>query len=184
MDHYLDIRVLPDPEFVETVLMNALFSKLHRGLVAVGEGRIGISFPKAQKQLGDVVRLHGPAAALETMMANGWMKGLRDYTQISNIQAVPEVCQHRRVKRVQAKSSSERLRRRSIKNGKVSAEEAAERIPLSSEKRLNLPFLELKSQSTGQAFKLFVQQSEPHDEPSEGRFSSYGLSSTATVPSF
>lgn len=184
MDHYIDIRVLPDPEFVETVLMNALFSKLHRGLVAAGAGQVGVSFPKEVKQLGDVLRLHGSQDALKTMMANGWMKGLRDYTEVSIIQLVPKDCQHRFVKRVQIKSSAERLRRRSIKNGKVSPEDAATRIPLSREKRLALPYLELKSQSTSQAFKLFVYQSEPQSEPSEGQFSSYGLSSNATIPVF
>ena len=38
MDTYLEIRLLPDPEFVPTMLMNALFSKLHRGLVEQGGG--------------------------------------------------------------------------------------------------------------------------------------------------
>ena len=30
MDHYLEIRVLPDPEFSEEMLMAALMAKLHR----------------------------------------------------------------------------------------------------------------------------------------------------------
>ena len=34
MDHYLDIRLLPDPEFPAPLLMNALFTKLHRALVS------------------------------------------------------------------------------------------------------------------------------------------------------
>lgn len=45
MDYFLDIRVLPDPEFSEEMLMAALFAKLHRALGARGKGDIGVSFP-------------------------------------------------------------------------------------------------------------------------------------------
>lgn len=38
MDHYLDIRVLPDPEFSAQTLLEALFAKLHRALVATIPG--------------------------------------------------------------------------------------------------------------------------------------------------
>lgn len=36
MDHYFDLRVLPDPEFNTEMLMAALFAKLHRALGARG----------------------------------------------------------------------------------------------------------------------------------------------------
>ena len=49
MDHYVDIQVLPDPEFLETTLMNELFSKLHRALGKHGQGKIGVSFPQARQ---------------------------------------------------------------------------------------------------------------------------------------
>jgi CRISPR-associated endonuclease Csy4 len=49
MDHYLEIRLLPDPEFPATTLMNALFSKFHRGLASHGEGAIGVSFPDVKE---------------------------------------------------------------------------------------------------------------------------------------
>lgn len=45
MDHYFDLRVLPDPEFNTEMLMAALFAKLHRALGARGKGDIGVSFP-------------------------------------------------------------------------------------------------------------------------------------------
>ncbi len=34
MNHYLDLHLLPDPEFSAAQLMSALFAKLHRALVA------------------------------------------------------------------------------------------------------------------------------------------------------
>ncbi|MBV6247217.1 type I-F CRISPR-associated endoribonuclease Cas6/Csy4, partial [Pseudomonas aeruginosa] len=45
MDHYLDIRLRPDPEFPPAQLMSVLFGKLHQALVAQGGDRIGVSFP-------------------------------------------------------------------------------------------------------------------------------------------
>lgn len=35
MDAFVDIALLPDPEFPATTLLNALFSKFHRGLVGL-----------------------------------------------------------------------------------------------------------------------------------------------------
>ena len=114
MNFYQDIRVLEDPEFKESMLMAALFAKLHRALGAYGEGDIGISFPRAEKILGDTIRLHGTQQALSAIAATPWLKGLRDYTQCSEILAVPEKVAYRTVSRVQVKSSAERLRRRSV----------------------------------------------------------------------
>jgi CRISPR-associated endonuclease Csy4 len=41
MDHYLEIRVLPDPEFSEEMLMAALVAKLHRALGKEGRAILG-----------------------------------------------------------------------------------------------------------------------------------------------
>ncbi|MEG1655801.1 MAG: type I-F CRISPR-associated endoribonuclease Cas6/Csy4, partial [Hafnia sp.] len=38
--------------------------------------------------------------------------------------------------------------------------------------------------STGQMFPLFIRQGKAQSHPQAGTFSSYGLSSTATVPWF
>ena len=45
MLYYIDIQVLPDLETSAAVLMNNLFSKLHRQIATVGNGAVGISFP-------------------------------------------------------------------------------------------------------------------------------------------
>lgn len=184
MDHYLDIKVLPDPEFAETVLMSALFSKLHRALVDVGQGQIGVSFPQAGKTLGNLLRLHGAASALARLMAENWLKGLRDYTETTGVKAIPQTVQYRLVKRVQVKSNVERLRRRSVSKGWKTEAEAIETIPLSNEKRSSLPFVQIKSNSTGQNFRLFILQEQIQDVAIEGTFSDYGLSDQATIPHF
>ncbi|MGQ8774829.1 type I-F CRISPR-associated endoribonuclease Cas6/Csy4 [Serratia sp. NA_112.1] len=184
MDHYQDICVLPDPEFSEPMLMAALFAKLHRALAADGQGKIGVSFPDMQRTPGAVLRLHGGHEALNELQKSGWLKGLRDYTGVGAIQAVPAGAQYRTVSRVQVKSSVERLRRRAVSKGWLTEEQAKEKIPRANEQRSSLAFIALKSLSTGQSFRLFVKQGELRETPVEGRFSFYGLSPSATIPWF
>ena len=184
MDYYIDIKLLPDTEFSSSILMNALYAKLHRALAAAGQGEIGVSFPLAQKTMGNSIRLHGSQSTLQRLMAINWLKGLTDYTSISAITVVPENCKHRVVKRVQAKSSAERMYRRSVKKGWLTAEEADAKIATSKEQHLKQPFVQLKSQSTGQSFCLFIQQGKLLDASVGGGFSAYGLSDVATIPWF
>lgn len=184
MNHYLDISILPDPEFGQNALMNALFSKLHLALVAQGEGNIGVSFPHADKNLGDCLRLHGEETNLERLMDTDWFKGLQDHCEAFNILPVPKSCQHRVIKRVSVKSSPERLYRRSVKKGWLKQEEANKRIKQAKAYFLKLPYVQLKSASTGQRFRLFIHIGELQDNPVPGTFSSYGLSNQATVPWF
>ena len=199
LTHYVELALLPDPEFPAPQLMNALYAKLHRALCDVrannpaGSG-IGLSFPGHQEEghrsLGSVVRLHGSDTALDELMALPWLKGMRDHLEQSQpeILTVPETCQgHRVVRRVQVQSSAERLRRRLVKRhaGQVDAEEALRRIPDEVAERTRLPYVQLHSRSTGQHFFLFVQHGPLQNEPLLGGFSAYGLSQQgATVPWF
>ena len=182
MDKYIEIRMLPDPEFTASVLMSALFAKLHRALVEIRRGEIGVSFPQAQKTLGDMIRLHGSIGTLKQLMEVKWLKGLTDYTSVSVIKQVPGNCQYRIVKRVQAKSSSDRLYRRSVKKGWLTAEEAEKKKHECNEQRLKMPFVQLKSHSSGQSFRLYIQQGKLLESPHAGKFSDYGLSREATIP--
>lgn len=184
MNYYIDIKVLPDPEFTPSILMNALFAKFHRALVEAGHGEVGVSFPQAQKTLGDRLRLHGSLSVLQRLMGISWLKGLTDYTSVSAITPVPDNCQYRVVKRVQAKSSVERMYRRSVKKGWLTTEEAEIRANDHMEQYLKLPFVQLKSHSSGQEFRLFIQQGKLLDSPEEGKFSAYALSCEATIPWF
>lgn len=187
MDSYIELLLLPDPEFPPNTLMNALFAKLHRGLVSSGAGRIGISFPDVEQKgvgLGARLRLHGTAADLERLMSVNWPQGLRDHLSCSPVSPVPATAVHRVVRRVQAKSSPERERRRLVRRQGISAEAARQTIPDSSAELLRLPYLVLTSQSTQQQFRLFVEHLPVRNEPVPGTFSAYGLSTVATVPWF
>jgi len=187
MDHYIDITVLPDPEFPATTLMNALFAKLHRGLVDHGGQDIGVSFPEvvqSKRTLGQRLRLHGNSSSLDRLMAIGWMQGMRDHVTITSIQPVPAGVQHRVVRRVQAKSSPERLRRRLMARKSIDAETARTAIPDSAAEMLELPYVEIASRSTGQRFKLFIEHLQPLPTAIPGHFGTYGLGTDATVPWF
>lgn len=186
MDAFLDIRLLPDPEFPATTLMNALFSKFHRGLVRFGEGAIGVSFPDVAdggRTLGARVRLHGSVEVLRHFMATEWLSGMRDHVETGEAASIPAVVRHQIVRRVQAKSSPERLRRRLVARKGLSEDLARTIIPDSSAEQLDLPFVVLKSQSTGQQFRLFIEHM-PAAAAQSGVFSAYGLSAEATVPFF
>lgn len=185
MDHYLDIRLRPDPDFASIDLLGALMAKLHRALVRRGSGDIGISFPGLKgKYLGELVRLHGTSAALQSLMSDDWLTGMRDHVDLAPVAAVPLTASHRVVRRVQAKSSPERLRRRRMKRHGLNEEQAKERIPDSVQETLALPYVQLRSTSTGQRFPLFIEHGHARADAQPGHFSTYGLSDGATVPWF
>jgi CRISPR-associated endonuclease Csy4 len=187
MDHYIDIRVRPDPEFSPSMLMDALFGKLHRALVSLSTDDIGISLPEhttKKRSPGGVLRLHGSASSLERLMAAAWLQGMRDHVDVAEACQVPTDARHRVVRRRQFKTNAERLRRRRAKRHGETLEQARERIPDNIERRVTLPYLTLRSQSTRQSFCLFIEHGPLKAQPTPGVFNSYGLSDTATVPWF
>lgn len=187
MDHYLDIRVRPDPELAIAHVMDVLFSKLHLALAARQAGDIGISLPgvaAGRTGLGDMLRLHGRADALHALMGMRWLAGLHDHVKSGVISAVPADAQHRVVRRVQTKSSAERIRRRQMRRHGYDEGQARARVPDNVERTLDLPYVNLRSATTNQTFRLFIEHGPLHAEPQPGSFSAYGLSPITTVPWF
>lgn len=184
MDHYIDLKLLPDPDFPQTQLMNALFAKLHRGLHDAQRNDIGVSFPDVGRNLGERLRLHGSAETLDRFMSSNWMTGMRDHLTVGELSAVPANAKYRCVSRVQVDSNPERARRRLMKRHGIDIAEAIERIPDVAAKRCDLPFVVLRSNSSEQQFRLFIRHGPLQKESSIGAFGGYGLSATATVPWF
>lgn len=183
MDHYLDIRVLPDPEFGQVELLNALYAKLHRVLPSLTQSRVGVSFPGHRRTLGDSLRLHGTLADLLNLSEVNWLQGMRDYIHIGDLTPVPQDVSFRVVRRVQAKSAYNK-RRRSVAKGWLSEEEALARIPDTQQKAMTLPYAEMHSLSTGSRMRLYIEHGPLLDKPVTGLFNAYGLSATTTVPWF
>ena len=187
MDHYVDIEVRPDPEFPAHQLMSALYAKLHRALVAQACTRIGVSFPGVESQapyLGTRLRLHGSLAALSALLESGWLMGMRDHVVLTPAMQVPFTARHRAVKRVQVKSSPERLRRRLMRRHAIDEQQARDRVPDESARFSHLPFVQLRSTSTGQTFRLFIEHGPMQPDAVPGNFNAYGLSQGPTIPWF
>lgn len=185
MDHYIEVRILPDPEFPSGFLLNKVFPRIHLDLAAQSEPTIGLSFPGFGKTgLGAQLRVHGTLQELSRLTIQSWLEGMKDYATISAICPVPHGHRFRIVRRVQVKSSPERLRRRLVARKGITPEEARIEIPDSMAEKLNLPYLALRSTSTGQRFRLFVEHMPLQDTPTRGPFSAYGLSPTGSVPWF
>lgn len=187
MHHYIDIRLRLDPEIAEVHLMAALFAKLHRALVVMPASRIAVSFPGyelAPPQLGNCLRLIGSEADLHRLVASNWLRGMLDHIKLDPIAPVPLAREFRTLRRVQAKSSPERLRRRHMKRHGISESEANQRVPDEAAERLSLPFLHVVSGSTGQRFRLFLRLGPARSTPEIGEFDAYGLSARASIPWF
>jgi CRISPR-associated endonuclease Csy4 len=185
--HYLDLSVVPDPETSAPQLLGALYGWLHLALVDQQIDTIGVSFPRYSlnpRGLGNVLRLHGTESVLRHLMAQDWLKGVRDHTRLTDIRPVPEAARHRVVSRKQFKTSAERLRRRRMRRKGETAEEAQAAIPASVERKPNLPYVQLKSHSTGQSFCLFVSLGPLREAAVEGSFNPYGLSGKTSIPWF
>ena len=187
MDHHVDIDVQPDPEFPAHQLMEALYAKLHRALVAHNSTSIGVSFPGFSLKgpyLGTRLRLHGELAALSALMASDWLAGMRDHVTLTHPNRVPSTAKHSAVRRVQVKSSPDRLRRRLMRRHNLDAQVALQRIPDEVAHMVDLPFVQLRSSSTGQSFGLYIEHGRAQANPIAGDFNSYGLSQLATIPWF
>ncbi|MGO2007181.1 type I-F CRISPR-associated endoribonuclease Cas6/Csy4 [Vreelandella alkaliphila] len=189
MDHYIDIRLRPDPDFPEPMLMGALYNKLHRALFDLEANDIGVSFPGHKhgvraRTLGGHLRLHGPHARLDQLMGADWLTGMRDHTQVSELLAVPEGATHINVARKQFNTGSPSRAKRYAKRHNIAEDEARQIYAKLAERRIELPFVQINSRSTQQRFSLFIEHGKPHENAVAGAFNHYGLSSNATVPWF
>ena len=183
MDSYIEITLLPDPEFPATVLMNAVYSKLHKALSDLRSTDIGVSFPKSKQTLGDILRIHGTIEALEKLNAMNWIGGMSGYCHKSNIKPVPNVASFRNISRRQPTMSAAKLRRL-IKRRSITDEETHNYQLKMVTKEIDGPYVELISSSNGHKHRRYIMFSELLEEPRTGQFDQFGLSKVATIPWF
>ena len=185
--HYVELTVVPDAETGVPPLLGALYDKLHRALVQQRLDTIGVSFPQYSvipKNLGDTLRLHGSEDVLNALLRADWLRGLRDHVRIAPIAVAPGDAAHRFVQRKQFKTNVSRLRRRRMQRKGETAEQAARAIPESVERTPNLPYVHLRSQSTGQTYCLFIALGPLLPTSAAGSFNTYGFGNNATIPWF
>lgn len=195
MKAYLEITLIPSPEIPQHFLLEKLFEKLHLAFVEIknpdGTVPIGISFPEYKTKegshpLGSKMRLF---AQIEAVLQNPKLKNrleqLSDYIHVTSVRSVPDkILGYSCYKRQQVHSSNDRLARRRAKRQNISLSEAQNHFTTRNEDKNNLPFIYLNSASTQQKrFRLFIERVSVEKEI-QGDFTTYGLSSGATLPEF
>jgi len=183
MNHYIDILIKPDAEMRENLLLNKVYSKLHKALVGLKSSDIGVSFPQYEIILGKVLRLHGSEVKLSGLQETDWLGGLNGYCNVSGIELAPSGASYRTVSRIQSNMTEAKLRRL-IKRGSISDSELKSYKAKMFTKGLDNPYLELESSSNGHNHRRYIQFGELIGEPVEGLFDQFGLSKTATIPWF
>ena len=71
-----------------------------------------------------------------------------------------------------------------MKRHDLNETDALLQIPDGVTEQLNLPYIQMRSGSSGQSFRLFLDLSEPQTSVNQGAFNTYGLSATLTIPWF
>lgn len=192
MQHYIDITLLPNDDIGHYFLWSKLYQQLHLLLVNKGETGVGFSFPEYSKnhpRLGRKLRVFGASEAVfQQLDLAKCLNRLADYCHISSLRTVPENAQYAIFSRKQAVTNNERLARRRAKRKGETFEQALTHFEGFVDEHFTLPFVELDSSSTAKEgetrrFKLFIDQKMVTSSQA-GKFTSYGLSKTATVPWF
>jgi CRISPR-associated endonuclease Csy4 len=191
MDHYIEIKLLPDPEFPASTLMNALFNKLHKTLFDLHSNDIGVSFPSYGQTLGLLLRVHGSEESLIRLERQDWIGRMKDYCQQSPVQTVPENVQYRTVYRHQDKRSNVKIRRllQRQAQGKRGTQRALSNDDISEYLKGMVtanqtgPYLELTS-SKGQRYRRYIFLGVVQENSVPGEFDQFGLSKSATIPWF
>lgn len=183
MDKYIDIQIKPDAEMRENVLMNKVYTKLHKALFDLKSIAIGVSFPAYKIVLGNMLRVHGSVKALSELQALNWLGGLSGYCNASEILTVPEQVQYRVVSRKQSNMTNAKLNRL-INRKTITPEEIKAYKAKMFTKGLDNPYFELESGSTGHLHRRYIQFGELLANAIDDEFDQFGLSKTATVPWF
>jgi len=183
MKHYVEIVIKPDDEMRENILLNKVYTKLHKALFTLKTTEIAVSFPKYKVLLGDVIRLHGSESKLSEVKNTNWLGGLSAYCQVSPIQTVPDNVSYRTISRIQANMTEAKLRRL-IKRDSISETEIKQYRAKMFGMGLDNPYLELQSASNGHKHRRYIQFGELREEAVKGAFDCFGLSKDATVPWF
>jgi len=195
MIYYRELTLIPQVEISKYFIWTKIYAQLHLALVEMKDSEekipIGISFPEYRYEpengghLGNKLRVFAQdEATLERLNLSSWFSRLSDYIHSTGIREVPSNrgIKYAQYSRYHVKGGPEKLARRRAKRHKMSLEEAANYYQ--GERYLNnLPYIQLKSLTTQQSFRLCIEKRECSELIEEG-FGTYGLSSSSTVPEF
>ena len=197
MLYYLEITLLEQEEIPLHLIWSKVYTQLHIAFVeqADEEGKIsyGVSFPKyrliQQKKLGylgDKIRIFADSVeALEQLNLTHWFARLQDYVHILSARKVPEdkINGYAAYFKVNPKLTVEQRVVHQAERRGISIEEAQEHFKALDLMETFEPYINMKSQTNDMNFRLIIGKKRV-DEANIGKFGSYGLSRTSTVPEF
>jgi CRISPR-associated endonuclease Csy4 len=183
MNHYVEIKLKPDAEIRENVLLNKVYTEFHKALFDLNSASIGISFPDYQLKLGNRIRIHGEQTKLEKLQSLNWLGVLANDCAVTDIRKTPEQTQHRVISRKQSNMTQAKLNRL-LKRGTIQQDQIRQYKAKMFSHSLDNPFLELESTSNGHKHRRYLAFGELRAQPVAGQFDFFGLSSEATVPWF
>ena len=199
MKYYQEITLIDQAEISSYFIWSKLYTQLHIALAEIKDTNdkvnIGVSFPqyifeekiegkKAKVNMGKKLRLFAQNEAdLKKLDLKKWLDRLTDYVHITSIREVPEnVKGYAIYKRKQVKTNATRLARHRVKRGDIGFDEALARYS-NVVTTTDLPFVQMKSLTSDQMFKLFIEKKNANQSETQV-FSTYGLSSESSVPEF
>lgn len=189
---YQNIRLFPDAETGVREIGALLIQKLHIAFVdnkdESGNSRYALSFPeysKTGRSFGRIFRVFAESEDdLTKLKLRKICEATNGYAECSEISEVPDrVYGYFKFERVHPDESKDAVIRRQITRKNSAVEEVREAYKSYTPKKLHLPFLHIKSYSTGLVFPLFVN-CICQNEIKDGFFSLYGLSLGGNVPDF
>jgi len=183
MNNYIEIKINPDTEMRENVLLNKVYTKFHKRLCDLTSTDIGISFPEYQIKLGKTLRIHGTNQRLKEFQSDNWLGGLVGYCNISDILQIPDQVSYCTVSRIQTNMSPAKLRRL-IKRNSIKPDEVKRYKAKMFQQGIENAFLELESTSNGNKHRRYIGFGDLTNEATTGDFDQFGLSNHATVPWF
>jgi CRISPR-associated endonuclease Csy4 len=139
-----------------------------------------------KKTLGRIVRLFSlDEKNLQDIHIEPIFKNMKEYIHVSGIRKVSTQCSEYVIyKRIQSEPNLERLARRAVKRSKVniSFEDVIKKLQTYKQKKIEyIPYVNMKSRSSNNHFKLFIQECVTDKFNYDG-FNSYGLSNFSTIP--
>lgn len=189
----MELSIKPTPEIGLYTLWGLLYSKIHLVLVKNKnkdcEINYAVSFPEYQTEsniLGSKLRIFAYSTEeLKGLRLEQELEKLSEYIYLTDILDIPKnPSSHSIYRRVQFKTSIERLARRRVRKiPGITLDEAIQELNNLKTTKTNLPYIQMKSLSSNQTFSLFIEKITA-DRIITEKFNSYGLSIGGTVPEF
>lgn len=195
MNHYIELTIVPNEEIPIYDIWPRLFTQVHLALVEIKDSNnqvpIGVSFPQYKIEkvggknmycLGSKLRVFANSTdELQKLDLDKWLARLTDYVHVKSPQQVKSVTHYLTVNRYRPKPNVEKVAERFAKHKGIPFEEAMQHCKQHKKPWQDFPYIQLKSLSGEREFSLCLNQ-QVVETPAAGKFSTYGLSATSTVP--